>query len=707
MRPTYLLLSSLAIAVCASEIRAQSEFATDDWPYYHGDPAGTHYSTLDAINTTNVHKLAVAWTYDTGESVAGTNADMQSNPLVVADRLFFVSSKGRLISLDAANGRELWTFDPAAGSSINTRQRLRGVSYWSDGKERRILFTFQHHLYAINAESGRPARPFGREGRIDLREGLDRDPATITVANTSPGVVFQGLIIVGSTTFDAPGHVRAFDVRTGTQRWIFHTIPRPGEFGHDTWPKDAWKKAKKVNNWAGMTLDAHRGLVFVPLATADIADNIQLLGAGREGDNLFGNSLVALDASTGRPVWHFQTVRHDLWDRDLPAPPTLVTVKRNGHDVDAAAQITKSGFVFVFDRETGKSLFPIEERPVPTSDVPGEVTAPTQPFPVLPAPFARQHLTAALLTRRTVEAHEAVKKEFRSLRSRGPFDPPSLQGTILFPGQDGGGQWGGAAFDPESGLLYVNSNEMPWIIRLKKAPAAQARETGRTLYQRYCAACHRDDRSGNPPEFPSLIGVGDRLGKRDLTGVIRDGGSRMPGFRHLEAEQLDVLVQYVLTGESREISADAATVSTSLPVVLDSVPRFLDPDGYPAVSPPWGTLNAIDLNSGQYRWTIPFGEYPELAARGMSNTGSENYGGAVVTRGGLLFIGATVYDNKFRAYDKLTGALLWATTLPAAGNASPAKYRARGRQFVVICAGGGKNPNARPGTKVVAFALPE
>lgn len=707
MRERCLLLSCLAISVCATETTAEGRFAADDWPYYRGDPAGTHYSTLEDISNTNVHKLAVAWTYDTGEDVAGTNADMQSNPLVVAGQLFFVSPKGRLISLDAASGRQRWAFDPAAGVVINTRQRLRGVSYWSEGKQRRIFFTFQHHLFAIDADSGVPVRGFGRDGRIDLRVGLGRDPSGITVANTSPGVVFEDLIIIGSTTFDAPGHIRAFDVRTGAMRWIFHTIPHPGEFGHETWPKDAWKTAKKVNNWAGMTLDVQRALVFVPLATADIANNIQLLGAGREGDNLFGNSLVALDARTGRRVWHFQTAHHDLWDRDLPAPPTLVTVRRNGKDIDAVAQITKSGFVFVFDRETGKPLFPIEERPVPASDVPGEVTARTQPFPVLPVPFARQHLTEALLTRRTAEAHEAVKKEFRTLRSRGPFDPPSLQGTIVFPGQDGGGQWGGAAFDPESRVLYVNSNEMAWIIRLRKAPPVQLRQTGRSVYLHHCAACHRDDRSGHPPEFPSLIGVGDRLGETGLTRMIRDGGGRMPGFRDLEADQIRALVEYVRTGESREISRVAATLSSSLPFVLDSVPRFLDPDGYPAVSPPWGTLNALDLDSGRYRWTLPFGEYPELAARGMRNTGSENYGGAVVTRGGLLFIGATVYDNKFRAYDKFTGALLWQTTLPAAGNATPATYRAGARQFVVICAGGGKNPNAQPGTQVIAFALPE
>jgi quinoprotein glucose dehydrogenase len=360
-----------AVAMCfTTGLASAGDFSAGaDWSYYHGNPGGTHYSTLKQINTSNVKHLQVAWTYDSGDAenpVPG--ADMQTNPLIIKGKLYFVSPKGRIISLDAATGRELWKFDPAGGNAVLTRQRLRGVSYWSDGKQARILATFGTHLYALDAHSGKLAPDFGQGGRIDLREGLGRDPSTISVSNVTPGAVFKDLIVMGSTG-STPGHIRAFDVRTGKMQWIFHTIPHPGEEGYDTWPADAWKSAMGVNNWAGMAVDPKRGLVFVPLASPGMGDK-DFYGADRVGDNLFGNALVALDAATGKRVWHFQTVRHDLWDRDLPAPPTLVTVVHKGKRVDAVAQITKSGFVFVLDRDTGKPLFPVESKPYPASDVP-------------------------------------------------------------------------------------------------------------------------------------------------------------------------------------------------------------------------------------------------------------------------------------------------------------------------------------------------
>jgi quinoprotein glucose dehydrogenase len=558
-------------------------------------------------------------------------------------------------------------------------------------------------LYALDARTGKPAPGFGNEGRIDLRRGLGREPETLSVSSTSPGVVYKDLLIVGTLVNEdlpsAPGDIRAYDVRTGALKWSFHTIPRPGEVGYETWPKDAWRYTGGANSWAGMTLDVGRGVVYVPTGSA----SFDFYGANRHGDNLFANCLLALDAATGKRKWHFQFVRHDVWDRDLPSPPTLVRVRRNGRMVDAVAQITKSGFVFVFDRDTGKSLFPIEEREVPPSDVDGELLAKKQPLPLAPAPFARQEVTEALLTRRTPEAHAEVLERFRKLRSGPQFTPPSFEGTIVFPGFDGGGEWGGAAFDPGSKLLYVNSNEMAWVLRLvtrTRRPAG-----ARALYMRDCSSCHRADLKGTPPQFPSLVKIGDKLSAQQIMTVIQKGAGRMPGFPNWSDEAVSKVASFLISGKDERIADAGSAVAEMTKYGIDGYNKFLDQDKYPAIAPPWGTLNAINLETGEYKWKIPFGEFPELAAKGMRDTGSENYGGPVVTAGGLLFIGATNHDNKFRAFDKETGKVLWETELSAAGNATPAVYELRGRQFVVIAAGGGKS--TRPtGGSYYAFALP-
>jgi quinoprotein glucose dehydrogenase len=704
--------SMLWLAFGCATTAAADDAAGRDWAYYHGTAGGTHYSSLQQISTANVKDLKVAWTYDTGDAAGGgvAGADMQVNPLVIDGMLYLVSPKGRVISLDAASGRERWVFDPAGGKPVLSRQRLRGLSYWTDGSERRIFATFRNHLIALDADNGRPRAAFGDGGRVDLRVGLGRDPATLSVSNVSPGVVYRDLIIMGSTG-NAPGHIRAYDVRTGAMRWIFHTIPHPGETGYDSWPKDAWKSAMGVNNWAGMALDAARGTVFVPLASAGMGDK-DFYGADRHGDNLFGSSLVALDAATGKRLWHFQSARHDLWDRDLPAPPTLVSVERDGKRIDAVAQTTKSGFVYVFDRVSGAPLFPIGELAAPASDVPGEQAAASQPVPLRPAPFTRQGIDAASLTSRTPQAQAAAAATFATLRNRGRFDPPSEQGTLISPGLDGGAEWGGAAFDPQTGLLYVNANEMAWILKLKKRPPPTAGNSGRAVYLNNCAACHREDRSGSPPEFPSLAGVGERLPEMEMLLTIQNGSGRMPAFGALGRDQVKAVIGYLRGTEPQApavgaTSADMnAAAPAGAPFVFDGYKKFLDVDGYPAIAPPWGTLSAINLNTGDYAWKIPFGAYPDLAGYGGKETGSENYGGAVVTAGGLLFIGATVYDNRFHAFDKRTGKLLWQDTLPAAGLATPATYLARGRQFVVIAAGGGKNPKAASAAKLVAYALP-
>ncbi|HKY04955.1 MAG TPA: PQQ-binding-like beta-propeller repeat protein, partial [Blastocatellia bacterium] len=487
-----------------SSTHAQAVGAGKDWPIYLGGPENMHYSRLKQINRANVKRLKVAWTFDTGD--ASFASELQCNPIVINGVLYATTPKVNAIALNAATGELIWRFDPHEGRKVIGKMRNRGITYWSDGKEGRIFVAVREHLYCLDAKTGRPIASFGERGRIDLRENL-RAGEKDSVSITTPGVIYKDLLIIGSITGETlptpPGDIRAYEVKTGKLRWAFHTIPRPGEFGHDTWPVDAWKYSGSANNWAGIALDEKRGLLFVPTGSAAY----DFYGANRAGDNLFANCLIALRAETGERVWHFQAVRHDIWDRDFPSPPTLVTVRRNGRIVDAVAQTTKSGHVYLFERETGKPLFPIEYRKYPASDLDGEVTAETQPLPLRPEPFARQQLTADMLTRRTPEAYKAVLERFQKLRSAGQFIPGSREGTVIFPGYDGGAEWGGAAFDPETGLLYVNSNEMAWILTLIEAPPASRRVSGKELYTKECASCHGGDLKGAPPEFPSLIGI--------------------------------------------------------------------------------------------------------------------------------------------------------------------------------------------------------
>jgi len=678
--------------------------AQQDWREYGGNAAETRYSTLAAINRSNVAHLQVAWSFDTGD--AFPDSEMECQPIEVHGTLYVTSPKLQVFALDAATGGVRWRFNPLAGEAVIGKSRNRGVTYWEEGNDRRLFVVARHELYALNADTGIPIAGFGDHGRVDLRAGLGRPPATLTISATSPGIIYRDLLILGSIVNEtlpaAPGDIRAFDVRTGTMRWTFHTISHPGEYGYETWPKQAWTYIGGVNNWAGMSLDRRRGLVFVPTGSA----SFDFYGSNRLGDDLFANTLLVLDAATGRRVWHFQAVRHDLWDRDFPAPPTLVTVQREGRAVDAVAQITKSGFVYLFERATGKPLFPIETRAVPRSDVAGEVTATTQPFPTAPPPFARQRFDAAEVTDRTPAAHAAVLRRLQQLRSDGQFVPPSLQGTVIFPGFDGGGEWGGAAFDPHSGWLYVNANEMAWIAKLVEQEPTVGPATGKTVYLKNCAGCHGAAREGRPPDFPSLVTVAERHSMQEIETIIAKGNGRMPGFAQLDPAARQAVAAYIARGEVKELNGVAAAVTSPIEqrYRFDGYTKFLDPDGYPAVKPPWGTLNAIDLNRGVIAWSVPLGEFPELVAT-HGITGSENYGGPLVTDGGLLFIGASTHDRRFHAFDKTTGKLLWQTELPAGGNATPATYAVDGRQFVVIAAGGGKS-GAASGGKYVAFALP-
>lgn len=799
--------------------KSQKAATVQGWPVYGGQDAEDHYSSLSQINRENVKNLTVAWKFDSGEK-----GGMQTNPLVIGRVMYALTPSQKVIALDAASGKLIWVFD----SGVNGSEPDRGLSYWTDGKESRLFAGVMNFLYALNPATGKLIPTFGEDGRIDLRKGLGGDYKVQSIALTSPGIVYKDLIILGGRNPEVPpappGDVRAYDVHTGALRWRFRTIPHAGDPGYNSWPKNAWKYTGAANNWGGMALDAQRGIVYVPTGSA-VPD---FYGAKRIGNDLFADCLLALNAETGKLIWYFQGVHHDLWDRDFPAAPALVTLHKNGKDIDAVAVTTKAGWLFVFDRVTGKSLFPIEEHHYPASTVPGEVSSPTQPFPLAPAPYTREFLTEDMLTNRTPEAHAWAVKQFRTFRSDGPFVPLSVgKPTVVFPGFDGGAEWGGPAVDPKTGVLYVNANDIAATgTMIENNPSGGL---GKETYQNQCAVCHGINRAGSPPEFPSLVGITKRLTTQQITSTIQQGNGRMPALPGVKDSVLKALLEYLATSPSSpnqsthaaaaeetgenasfavsektpptDSSAQSAAAGAKLyaancamchgasrrgtPPTFPSLigvsqrmtvkqiadrihqgkgamppfpqltnrqvadlvqflsssasiapkkrkrpplatspsspdwmaylftgyKKFYDPDGYPAVAPPWGTLSAIDLNTGKYLWKLPLGNYPELAAKGMADTGTENYGGPIVTAGGLVFIGATVYDHKIRAFDSATGKLLWQADLPFSAIATPATYMVGGKQYVVIAAGGGKVHQAPTGKlptggMYVAFALP-
>ncbi|HEY9125819.1 MAG TPA: PQQ-binding-like beta-propeller repeat protein [Acidobacteriaceae bacterium] len=722
MKSSFFLAIPLACALIPAPIVPAQ---TSDWPVYGGESSNDHYSPLTQINRDNVAKLQIAWIYDSHET-----GGLQTSPLIAGRILYGVTPSQKVIALDAASGKLLWTFD----SGVKGTQPVRGLTLWrsADGKEQRLFAGLMDYLYALDPATGKLISSFGENGRIDLRKDLRGDYREQSIAMTTPGVLYKDLIITGGRMPEThpapPGDIRAYDVHTGALRWSFHTIPHPGEAGYETWPADAWRRSGAANNWTGMAVDTERGIIYAPTGSA--VDDFY--GGDRKGDNLYANTLLALDANTGKRIWHFQDVHHDLWDRDFPSPPSLVTVTHNGQRVDAVAQTTKQAFVYLFNRATGEPLFPIKESAYPPSTVPGESAAATQPLPLAPKPFGRQRVTEETLTNRTPEAHQYALEKFRQVRSDGQFIPFSLDKlTIIFPGFDGGAEWGGSAVDPKTGVLYVNENEMAWLGGLVET--REGGSIGEKTFQQMCSVCHGPTGQGAPPAFPALSGILHRATPAEVTNTVHQGKGRMPGFPGIDAIAMQSLLEYLKTLDTPP-AKDAAvpeavhkgkeaqepeakhemdvteglyhnTSSTSR-YQFTGYRKFLDQDGYPAISPPWGTLNAIDLNTGKYLWKIPFGEYPELAAKGMHNTGTENYGGPIVTAGGLLFIGATIFDKKLHAYDSRTGKLLWETVLPHAGLATPATYEVDGKQYVVIAIGGGRDPKAPSGGEYIAFALP-
>jgi len=690
------------------------------WETYQGDPGSNQYSSLGQINKGNVDQLKVAWVYQTGDSL-GQQSQIQCNPIIVDDILYATSPAIKLIALHAATGELLWEFDPALDFSPHVN---RGVTYWESGSDKRILFTAGSLLFAIDAITGKPVVSFGTAGVTSLKAGLGPRAADLFVISTSPGVIYKDLYIIGTRVSEnadaAPGYIRAFNARTGAVEWVFHTIPKPGEYGYETWPEDAYGKIGGANAWAGISLDVERGVVYAPTGSA----SFDFWGGNRTGSNLFANCIIAIDAETGQRLWHYQTVHHDLWDRDLPAPPNLVTVTHNGIKIDAVAQVTKSGYVFLLDRDTGKPLFPVEERPVKKSDLKGEKAWPTQPFPLKPPPFARQHFSEDEITDISPEAHEYVKTIWTRTKTGEQFIPPSTQGTMYFPGFDGGAEWGGASYDSNAGILYVNANEMPWIQHMveleldmeDQSEPKTIKDAGEKVYKTNCAICHGQTRQGNTAgTYPPLLKLEKGLPREITMNIIEKGKGFMPSFNQFSKEKKNALLAF-LYDETVQIDQgnnvnqnwlDALSKELrefAIPYSHTGYNRFFDQEGYPAVKPPWGTLNAIDLNKGEILWQVPLGEFEELTKRGIPKTGTENYGGPVATAGGLIFIAASK-DEYIRAFDKETGMELWKHKLPAGGYATPSVFEVNDQQYVVIACGGGKM-GTKPGDYYIAFSLP-
>ena len=620
--PRLLIAAFLAVTILFQFTRQQAAPSSADWPFVGGDANGTRYSELNQINRKDVKELQPAWEFHTGGLREKFNSAIQCTPLVIDGVMYLQGIDLTTFALDPATGRELWRFNPQRTRELGLRSR--GLAHWSDGKrngERRIILAIPDgKLFSIDAKTGKLDPKFGQEGVVNLRTGIERDSEKTTHGSSAAPTIYQNLIIMGFSVSEgyisAPGDIRAFDVRTGKSVWRSISVPKPGEAGHETWKNDGWKERGGTNAWGGVRVDEKNGLVFAGLGSA----NYDWYGGDRPGDNLYANCVIALDAKTGKRVWHYQIVRHDLLDYDNPSAPTIVTINKGGKKIEAVVQGTKTGNLWVFERKTGKPLFGVEERSVPKSTVPGEWTAEKQPFPLSPPALVRQGFSESEITNVSPESTEFVKKRIKdwNLQFKGMYTPPSLEGTLFMPGYHGGATWSGVAYDPTTNWAYVNVNDMACLVGLKPL----------------------------------------------------DG---RPGL-------------YTINGERFGI--------------------FKDQFGLPGVKPPWGYMMAVDLASGEIKWKKPFGTWPGAEKFGLKDTGTENFGGAIVTEGGLVFIGSTM-DAMFHVFDKTTGEKLWETKLPAAAYAAPATYSINGRQFVVIACGGGGKPESPTGDSYVAFALPE
>jgi len=693
-----------------------------NFPVYGGNKKGNRYSPLDQITKDNVNKLEVAWMYkaresDTISNVRSRFSQIQCQPIVIDGVLYGTTPKLKLFALNAATGKEIWKFSPGIDGATN-----RGVMYWEDDEDKRIFYSVQSNLYAVNAKTGELITSFGNNGFVNLHEGvgdsLTKDVSKLRVRATSPGIIYKNTLVIGSAVSEsgdgAPGSVRAFNVITGKLEWVFHTIPHPGEVGYETWPANGYQESGGANNWAGMSLDDEEGVVFFGTGSP----SADFYGGNRKGKNLFSDCIVALNATDGSLKWYFQTARHDLWDRDIPQPPNLTTINKDGKELKVVVQGTKDGLVYVLNRETGESIFPIDEKPVPTNGLPGEHPWPTQNYPEKPLPFSRQIYTEDDISNISPEAEAYTRGIFERYGVDNKWAPPTIEGTLLF-GYSGGAEWGGNAID-QDGILYQPGNDNPWIVEMEANTSliqgGNNTYSGKQLYAMNCAACHGLNKKGNGTDFPDISNAQNQIPREKLASTLLNGGIRMPSFRHLKESDRNAILDYLYKKDTKpEVFREAHDVpNTAISESDDNIFGFqpvyhikkwtkvFDEQGYPGVKPPWGTLSAIDISTGDYLWQVPVGEFPELTERGIPITGTEIYGGPIVTGSGLIFIAGT-RDEKIRALDKKTGKVVWEYQLPAGGFATPITYEVNGKQYIVIAAGGARGLKA--GDYYIAFAL--
>ncbi|WP_296701736.1 PQQ-binding-like beta-propeller repeat protein [Algoriphagus sp.] len=671
-----------------------------DWSEYNGDGARSHYSAIKQIDTSNVSKLKIAWTYSSGGADSIRNrSQIQSNAIIISGVLYGVSAGLQAFALDAMTGQELWK----TNLEKNEGTTSRGVTYWSDGEKNRIFFGLGPWLYALDASTGDLIKEFGDQGRIDLQVGIDRPGADNYVTSNTPNTIFDNLIITGTRVSESEtallGDIRAYDTRDGHLAWTFKTIPDLGRAGYETWyPENPRQRLGGANSWMGMAIDRERGIVYVPTGSAAF----DFYGGNRKGDNLYANSLLALNANDGKLIWHYQVVHHDIWDRDIPAPPNLFTITQNGRKIDVVSVITKQGHTFIFDRETGEPIYPIEEVSFPQKAVSGEFPSLTQPIPVKPNPFTRQTFIPTDFNS-FVADKDSLIEVLKQANFASVYTPITEKMTIIFPGTDGGGQWGGAATDP-NGIMYIPAKEIPVYtsLVLRETESNQVISSGNSLYNLYCSNCHGKDLGGNHDgSYPGLTKIQNQLSKDQILSLLANGKGMMPSFSHISQSEREAITNFLMEIVSNEkIESSLNNFSSYQHTGYN---RWYDSNGYPVSTPPWGTLTAIDANTGEHRWQVPLGEYKELTAKGIPPTGTDNYGGPLVTAGGLIFMAGTP-DEKIRAFNKSSGELVWEHDLPAAGYATPSTYRVNGKQYIVIACGGGKL-KSKSGDKYVAFSL--
>jgi quinoprotein glucose dehydrogenase len=682
-------LPLIFISACSSDKQ------NNTWPTFGHDVSNNKFSELQDINTTNVARLKEVWRFEDTTEGGG----VYFNPVMMNNRVIGLMPSNKLVALDAESGKQLWEFTPDSSVISNWS---KGLTYYR-GNPDRILLISGDKLYAINAENGVPIESFGNNGHVDFYEGLevpDSMRAQVPVSSNAPGVVYDDLFIVGCKVPDelpsTPGDIRAFNVNTGKLEWVFHVIPKPGEYGAETWAPDARQHNGGANCWAGMALDEKRGMVFVPTASP----SFDFYGADRPGQNLFANCLIALDAKTGKRIWHFQTTHHDLWDRDNGSPPNLVTVNRDGKEIDAVALVTKMGYLFLFDRETGKPLFDVNEVPVDTvSSMPREKPWPTQPLPSNP-PFARQGYQEKFFGRSAAWIKEEIAK---NKYKTGVYEPPSMEGLLMLPTAHGGSNWGGASVNPETNTLFVNSTDIPMILKLtdlKKIRAANQLNP-EILYRTYCSNCHGADKKGGGVG-PDLTGRAKKYKDEQIASILQKGAPPMPSFGFLSQGQIAAIVAYVKDTVAQQSFETPDIPQNNEPYGFNGYSFYLDPEGDPAIAPPFGTLSAINLNTGDIVWQVPLGEDPKFKKIGIPNSGMFNRGGGIATAGGLIFIGATG-DDMFRAFDQKTGKVLWEYQLPGMASSIPSTYAVGNRQYVVVSVNGEQKNNFKGG--YIAFAI--